>query len=90
MVSVDLRPGERNGGVAMVLRGELEVAAALGSAGPIERRQLAGLVHVGRWGPGQFRGAAVSRSWVTGVAAVGSLRQGELALEGPAADVPAR
>jgi hypothetical protein len=53
MVSVDLSPGERSGGVAVVLRGELEVVATLGSAGPIEPRQLAGLVHVGLWGPGR-------------------------------------
>jgi hypothetical protein len=32
MVSVVLRPGERNGGVAVVLRGELEVAGAAGAA----------------------------------------------------------
>jgi hypothetical protein len=31
-----------------------EIAAALGGAGPIERRQLAELVHAGIWGPGRF------------------------------------
>jgi hypothetical protein len=31
-----------------------EIAAALGSAGPIERRQLAGLVHADLWGTGRF------------------------------------
>ena len=118
MISVDLGPGGCHGGVAVVLRGEFEVAgagtgtaagagtregagtgqrrarrrvepavtpqanyrhwspmypayvaplvdtardrevgeivAALGSAGPAERRQLAGLVHAGLWGPGRF------------------------------------
>jgi hypothetical protein len=32
MISVDLRPGECNGGVAVVLRGELEVAGAASAA----------------------------------------------------------
>ena len=31
-----------------------EIVAALGSAGPAGRRQLAGLVHAGLWGPGRF------------------------------------
>jgi MFS family permease len=31
-----------------------EIAAALSTAGPIERRQLAELVHAGQWGPGRF------------------------------------
>jgi hypothetical protein len=31
-----------------------EIATALGSAGPIERPQLASLVHAGQWGPGRF------------------------------------
>jgi MFS family permease len=31
-----------------------EIVAALGSAGPAGRRQLAGLVHAGMWGPGRF------------------------------------
>jgi hypothetical protein len=32
MISVDLRPGECNGGVAVVLRGEFEVAGAASAA----------------------------------------------------------
>ena len=31
-----------------------EILAELGSAGPAGRRQLAGLVHAGLWGPGRF------------------------------------
>jgi MFS family permease len=34
-----------------------EIVAALGSAGPVERRQLAGLVHASLWGPGRFPAA---------------------------------
>lgn len=90
MVSVDLRPGERNGGVAVVLRGELEVVAALGSAGPIERRQLAGLVQAGLYGPGRFPRAlrqAITQSKVRrtgkGLYALARGRVLPQALEGP-------
>jgi succinyl-CoA synthetase alpha subunit len=57
MISVDLRPGECNGGVAVVLRGELEVAgeasaAAVVPAGAACRHEviagLAGLVRRSR------------------------------------------
>jgi MFS family permease len=34
-----------------------QITAALTGAGPIERRQLAGLVHAGLWGPGRFPAA---------------------------------
>jgi hypothetical protein len=34
-----------------------QITAALAGAGPIERRQLAGLVHAGLWGPGRFPAA---------------------------------
>ena len=45
MISVDLRPGECNGGVAVVLRGELEVAGAA----------VCGLSGVSADGPGVVR-----------------------------------
>jgi MFS family permease len=34
-----------------------QITAALAGAGPIDRRQLAGLVHAGQWGPGRFPAA---------------------------------
>ena len=53
MISMDLRPGECNGGVAVMLRGELEVAGAVSAAAVVPAGTASGHEVIAALGAGR-------------------------------------